>query len=228
MSLYLGGSAISSEGMPIVLDFNLHPEIRLIPPRGCKPRSKSISQICLHWTGGEGDVVQFRKVLHNRRVGAHFFIDRWGTIWQLADPLELQTYHAGRFVNPQSIGIEIACYGYRWPARKKWNWREVPKIARDRLIHQVKISNRDYYLADYYPVQTDAMISLVDELIAALPGIDRTVPLEPDGSLRTRRFSIREARSFSGVLGHLHVPMTGKIDPGPRPLDALRRHWKDS
>ena len=227
MGLYLGKDPVTGEGAPTVLDYHLHPDIEIKPPRGAKARTLAITQICLHWTGGEGDITQLSRTLRQRRVGAHFFIDRWGTIWQMADPMRVATYHAGRIVNARSIGIEVACYGYRWPARNRWNWRKVPKVARDRIIYETRISGRRYFLADYYGVQTEAMVSLVECLIRELPDIERTVPLEDDGSLRTRRFSLKEARSYSGVLGHMHVPLTGKIDPGTRPLQALRRRWKE-
>jgi hypothetical protein len=232
MALRLGGRALEAQGddgpaAPEVLDHVLHPELELRPGRGARQRREAVTQIVLHWTAGEPrDVETFRAVLHRRRVGCHFFVDRQGSVWQLCDPLEVEAFHAGGLVNRRSIGIEVAGYGFRWPARTRWNLLEVPRRGRDREIYETQISGRRYFLADYYSVQTQAVALLVETLVQELPDVDRAVPLEPDGSLRTRRFTRKEARAYSGVLGHLHVPGSTKLDPGTRPLEVLRLRFQ--
>lgn len=208
-----------------IMDFVAHPELELHDGDGARLRRHAITQIVIHTTGGEGDVEQFRETLRRRHVGAHFFVDRWGTVWQLADPLELVTFHAG-FVNPWSIGIEVACYLFRWPARARWSLAETPMRGRDREIYEGRVAGRRYFLADLHSVQTQAVCLLVDALLQELPDVAKTVPLDPDGTLRTRRFTKAEARSYSGILGHLHVPKSTKLDPGTRPLEVLRRRYQ--
>jgi hypothetical protein len=216
--------------VPAVRDYLRHPDMELRLGQGTKRRRKAITQIVIHWTGGEGDAAQFREVLRRRGVGAHFFIEgpagRLGQIYQTCDPLELSTFHAGRFINDQSIGIEVACYGFRWPARTMWSLFKVPRAGRDRRIYQARVGRAGrFHLADFYPEQTEQLVLLLEALLHELPDVERTVPLEADGSLRTRRFSWREARQYSGVHGHLYVPWSTKLDPGPAVLEHCRRRF---
>ena len=88
------------------------------------------------------------------------------------------------------------------------------------------MAGRRYYFAAFYPVQVQAVVLLVEALVQELPDVERALPLENDGSLRTRRFTRKEARSFSGVLGHLHVPGSTKLDPGTRVLELLRQRFE--
>jgi len=217
--LYLGGT-VAGDGLA-VRDFHSHPELQgLEPGKGAKQRTKSITQVVLHWTGGEGNVHRFMRTCLRRGVGAHFFIDRAGVIHQLADPLELATYHAGSLANARSIGIEMACYGFRSPARTRWNLRAAPKVARDRDVYRALVGPRWVYLADFYPQQYRAMGLLCQALAEELPGIAPMVPLDSQG-VCTHRLSKTEARAFSGFMGHLHVPGSTKIDPGPRVFENL-------
>lgn len=185
--------------------------LEFVPGYGARPRRSKIDLVVWHYTGGEGNAVQLHRVLTNRGLGIEFFIDREGVIWQFCDPAVVDTFDAGS-ANRRSVGIEIACYGFRnHPSR-------IPRIGKDRKVYDAVVHGRKIRMADFYPCQVTAAIKLADALSSALD-VPRTVPLDETGLLDDV-LSVGRLEAFSGHLGHYHLTKR-KLDPGPKLMVEL-------
>lgn len=157
---------------------------------------RRIDTIVLHWTGGEGDVKQVQRTLRERGCSVHYFVDREGICWQFV-PDDLVAKHASG-VNDHSIGIEIANYGMRD------NPDQVPARGRNRVVRPMRWNGSEYRVADFYPVQVEAVIRKVIELIDRHPTVPRTVCVAES----------KQKPIPAGVIGHCHCSTSGKLDPG--------------
>jgi N-acetyl-anhydromuramyl-L-alanine amidase AmpD len=177
-------------------------------------------------------------VLHRRRgLSVHFLLDLDGTIYQTLDVRDT-AWHAA-VANPRSIGVEIAQWGARVPARAheldEWYASRaggtrvtIPErfgdggvrtrdfegwTARPDLLRGA-IHGADLVQFDFTVEQYDSLIRLLAALCAELPGILTDAPRDPSGRVRDGALTADELAAFSGILGHYHVT-TAKTDPGP-------------
>lgn len=173
-------------------------------------------------------------------LSAHFLLDVDGTVYQTMD-LRDQAWH-GRFVNPRSIGIELAQIGV-YPADesaddpyKKRRWYvpdgdrlrlQIPEEFGDPGIRgpgpffasrnepvEGAIHGRRWKQVDFTPQQYESLAKLTAALRRVFPRIALTAPRTPDGHVRTDQLSRPEIDEFEGILGHYHIT-TERNDPGP-------------
>jgi hypothetical protein len=182
------------------------------PGAGARRRESKIDLVVWHYTAGEGDVKQLYAVLRGRKLGVEFFIDRVGVIWQFCDPIEVDTFDAGT-ANRRSVGVEMACYGYRPSAEL------VPVKGKDRRTYVDHVQSEEKRFAHFYPDQIAAAVSLAFALSDAL-SIPLKVPTDGVGDLYKSSLRSHERDEFSGHVGHYHVN-SRKLDPGTSILNVL-------
>lgn len=176
---------------------------------GCSRRSKPVTCVVLHWTGGEGGHEQIHRTLSTRRLSIHFTVAQDGSVMQHADPTGTVCSHAGGTMNGVSVGIEIANAGFP-PAHEKWPRQKLP----------ARIHGRSVMTLGFYNAQTAAVLALTRHLCAMF-GLPFAVPRTPDGAV-VGDVMPRDARlAWRGVLGHLHISAE-KADPGIALLEAVR------
>ncbi len=167
--------------------------------------------LVVHFTAGENPAKTVYNTLVSRGLSVHFHIGSDGTITQYAD-LDRRCAHASA-VNAYSIGVEMTNKGLA---------PEDPHHPRSSYVDYARGAKHTFL--DFLPAQYDALAALADHVTEQCPTIARKLPIV-DGKAVSRT-SISDYSLFSGVVGHCHVPsMSGKVDPGPRILDALARHW---
>lgn len=217
MSLIIDGHELADTD-DWVLDFRHYLEFK--PWRGARPRDAVIDLFTIHWTGGEGTADQVHQTLLRRLLGIELIIDRHGEIYQCCDPLKVSALSVGRGrrFNPRQLGVEIVNYGFTWP-----RWRRPPSLGRDRPTIRTKIKGMTLQIAEFYPVQLEAVLWLVDAITAAIPTIPRRVPRERSGELIHRTLTRPEALKFKGIVGHYHLSRI-KIDPGPALMEIVAKH----
>ena len=205
-----GGIILGGRELPCSVPVSQGPRIEL--DHGARLRVRPIDMIVVHWTGGEGDVYQVHRTLQRRRLGVEFVIDPAGRAWQLCDPLELDAMDCGRRYDPRSIGIEVACYGWRRLAS------QVPRAGRDRRTYVGRIRWSRRTMAAFRAPQYRALTGLCDALTEHVPSIPRRVCAE------SRTLSRREAATVAGVVGHYQLSRR-KLDPGLEPLQVISDWW---
>jgi hypothetical protein len=270
MSLILGGRAITSipdadkvisvrdpENGQLVLRPGVHKNLRR---RTHAPRA-----ITIHWVGSENFPVRSADptgkakwsvldTLLERKLGYDFVIDsalhpgRRG-IYQLADPINTRTPHAG-IANDQSLAIAFISRGFAAKDdvrgsdlldRTELDWNE----PRDVFTARVG-SAPTTHLVSLHPDALHDLVWLAETLcgLLSIPRVIpwqstapeyveelrateqiRAVPVEHNGSLWLPLYDRDtapwgRARNFEGVLGHFHVH-PDKWDPGPQPFEAL-------
>lgn len=172
---------------------------------GCEKRSRKITHIVLHWTGGEGNGDRVYRVLQRRNLGVEFFVNSNGEIYQYADPGIVACRAVGGGFWRRSISIEIQNYGFRK------NPEQIPLIGQARTKYIDKIHGRSIKIAHFLPVQIMAVADLVVELCKQFDVLP-SCPADDDGVLIRRRLKNAE-RDAVGVLGHFHLT-NRKVDPG--------------
>lgn len=182
------------------------------PGFGARRRESEIDLIVWHYTAGEGDAQQLFRTMRNRKLGVEFFIDRAGAVWQFCEPMEVDTFDAGT-ANRRSVGVEMACYGYR-PKPEL-----VPSRGTDRRTYVDSVHGEPKTFAHFYPQQVAAAVSLAFALGDAL-SIPLRVPTDGVGDLLKQAMRQDELDSFHGHLGHYHLT-TRKIDPGTALLNVF-------
>lgn len=196
--------------------------------RSASKRKLPVRCIVLHHTGGlrppEGVYWTLRARIGDTPktqdgLSVHFVVGVDGKTFQFA-ATDLVCLHASA-ANPYSVGIEFVSAGI---AGTPMHASELEHgVVRQRYVDH--IHKRDIALLDFRPLQYGAMFQLVEHLCDEL-GIPRRVPVDADGQLLRRRMSARELAKFAGVMGHYHCHGPApKVDPGTRPLDALRQRW---
>lgn len=181
------------------------------------------------------------ELLHDEVVlSAHFLLDVDGTIYQTMD-LRDQAWHA-RFVNPRSIGVEMAQIGVypvdesgddphkkrRWYIRDKGRLRlQIPVEFGDPRIRtpgsffssrsepvEGMIHGVRWKQVDFTPQQYASLARLTAALRRVFPRIALAAPRTPDGYIRNDHLTRPELDAFKGILGHYHIT-TERNDPGP-------------
>lgn len=217
--LVVGGAAVL--GTERVLGW-AETGLRFAPPYpGCAPRRKKVILGVGHWTGGEAgtktsldDGKRVYVVLRGRvneqgdpmPLSVHFTIGFDGTIWQYADPAEVECFHASA-VNDESWGCEIVSNGFP-PNAEGRDRPEVTHIVHKRKVRQLA----------YTDAQLAAYVWLCDTVNGAL-GIPRAVPAKNDKPLSDRIANARLLR-WSGQIEHLHCS-SQKLDGGTQLTRAL-------
>lgn len=169
-------------------------------------KKTEIDLFVLHWTGGEGTAKGCFNVLNSRELGVEFYIGRAGEIYQFADPILVDTFDAGS-VNPRSVGVEIANYGFRT------NPSEIPQPGKDRKVYEGTIRGRKLKIASFYDTQLESAYELVKSVCAAIPTIPFVVPGDKDKNLFSGTLTKQQLKNWKGVLGHWHIS-DNKCDPG--------------
>lgn len=206
MALIVGGKEVPCKTK--VIDWREH-KMEIKPGKGARKRDTkktTIDVFVLHWTAGEGSAKGCFDVLTTRELGVEFYIGRDGVIYQFADPVLVDTFDAGS-MNPRSIGVEIANYGFRGDPK------EVPAAGKDRRIYEGTIRGRKIKMAAYYEPQLEAAYNLVEAICNAVPTIPFVIPGEGDQKLYTGTMNPAQERKWKGVLGHFHIS-DQKTDPG--------------
>ncbi len=184
---------------------------------------KGINRIILHWTGGEGGVEQFLKTLENRQVGAHFFIDDQGKIYQLQDVM-IRTSHA-LGDTWDTIGIEIQNRGILQRGDQiksgRIKYKDLMPGAGPGAAWDTQVTLE---MLTFTPAQIESAKLLCRHLCARF-GVPYQVPTDfATGELRKTRFSSAdELDGYNGICGHYHVDIDRreKLDPGTDLLNAI-------
>jgi N-acetyl-anhydromuramyl-L-alanine amidase AmpD len=173
-------------------------------------------------------------------LSAHFLLDVDGTVYQTMD-LRDEAWH-GRFVNPRSIGIEMANIGVfaadesaedphkkrRWYVLDSGRLRmQIPTEFGDPRIRTAGpffasrsepvdgvIHGTRWRQVDFTPQQYASLAKLTAALRRVFPQIALDAPRTSDGHVRTDQLARTEIDSFKGILGHYHIT-TERNDPGP-------------
>jgi hypothetical protein len=204
---------------------------------GADPQKGTIVGITGHWTAGEAGlntfdddgpfVVRGTKARKSKKdpnkpmkVSFHFLIGACGPtdarakVWQVADIVSTRCTHVGsKTMNDKTLGVEIVN-----AAEPK---ALVGKRPRNKVIAEQL--GKKIETLDFYPGQYQAWLDLCDLLSSDLVrnftngkvSIPRSVPADPNGQLKTSRFTVKQLRSWTGgIVEHMHDPNTQKRDAG--------------
>lgn len=197
--------------------------------------SRSISQIMIHHTGGDGDGAgNVFNTLHNQRgLSVHFVIDDDGTIWQFLDCAE-KAWHAGGH-NNISVGIE--CNLYPLAEERPDYYSEARRERFGNLPHEIvedEIHGRKMRVFQMPEPQREALAKLCAGIWVALGAIagdeenkDRDgalgiEPLFPRIRRTIPRTEIARPKKHIGMIGHLQATKR-KIDPAGFPWEDFER-----
>lgn len=183
----------------------------------------------LHWTGGEGPLSTFLAVLRKRRLSCPFWLDRDGTIVQLAD-LSTRCAHIGTPGNDRFIGVEVRCRGYATREDLELAKRNDPTLFdRDELDWN---EPRDTYsdviggdvvrMAAFDPAQIESLLWLA-ETLAALYRFPRLIPWRTVPAITEqleREMPVDPARFAVRAGGRIHLPSFARGGV------SLARSWK--
>lgn len=190
--------------------------------RGTRKRAAETNLLVGHWTAGHphtGEsagprVVRAMKARKRAdgsmmEVGITFVISWDGLCWQTA-PLDTAMVHAGRAINPRSIGVECC-----WPGTAKWARRlgYEPETAR------VLIGGRRVEVM----LPSAALLTTWVRLAETLAGLDGLggVRIPRRAIPDTRRLTARQQRQWTGAQEHAHVSSSRKIDAAGLLVGAL-------
>lgn len=176
------------------------------------------TQIGLHATGGIRGHKGVCETMRARNLGIHFVLEQDGSFVQVLN-LGLRGAHL-KGVNDICLGIEIVSPLFDGPLAAK---ERTKGIVRPEYKHTMK--GRTTNFVGLTKEQMEAALHFVPKLCDDL-GIPRRVPTNKDGSLKRDSFAtLKEAREYSGVMGHLHFH-NFKQDPGYDVLEALWQKFK--
>jgi len=208
----MGGELIACDA-PVVL-WDMPGGLPVTLWKGSRKRRHDIDMMVLHWTGGEGSAERVSRVLAKRSLGVEFIIDRDGVIFQCCDPLEVDTFDAGKY-NPRSVGVEIVNFGFRRTPDETRRMAE--RFGRDTYTTPFRGRKRRTF-ATFHKSQLESADQLCRAVCEALPNLPRKLPRTESGAILRDTFEPKEARAYSGIVGHFHISRR-KSDPG---LDLLQ------
>lgn len=179
------------------------------------------SIIVLHSTGAPNGHERVLETLNKRKLAVHLVIEQDGSCHQLLD-FSRQGAHCSK-INDISIGIEFV--------NPLWRGKLIDKersngIMRSEYVDMVNGRGVDFcgHTAAQLGWVTGELPKLCDKL-----GIQKRIP-----GTYNRFKTLKEAREFAGVMGHLHWPsmvknkkgelVPNKWDPG---TDILRAFQKE-
>src|SRR3989344_235518 len=157
--------------------------------------------VILHWDVDRSSHGCYQTLLA-RKLSIHFMVDNDGTIYQAGNPSTMTAFHAGS-LNDTSIGIEINSPGTLLSLDDK---------ARPRPRGILGVRNSKQEALYFYPEQVSSVLNLVTTLCAfyaipkVLPGVNNIVSNDVDNRIL--------GNQYSGICGHYHCSLKGKIDPG--------------
>lgn len=168
-----------------------------------KARKTPIDLAVVHWTGGENPPPVVYNTLRSRGLGIEFVIDVDGVVWQMADPLLVNTADAGAF-NERSLGFEIVSAGVLKDG----------KVSRGRVVRKETVHESKLNCLDFLPAQVTALGKALKALHATkLFLFELTAPVDEKMEPHPTELPGRYIRLYRGVVGHLHLAST-KTDPG--------------
>jgi N-acetylmuramoyl-L-alanine amidase len=162
-----------------------------------------VRQFVVHHDGCQDSRTCFH-VLHNERgLSVHFLIDNDGTIYQTLDLVDCAFQAAG--VNEISVGVELANRGDALRFPNDYHGK------RDKVT--CRINGHQFLAYAYTQAQMASMISIGKTLARLFPNLPQSYP-QNGGDPEPLWASLRDAREYTGYLGHYHVTEQ-KWDPGP-------------
>lgn len=190
-----------------------------------KERVEDIDLGVYHWTGSENKVETLINTLRNRELGVEFVIDHVGMLYQLCDPLLVDTADAG-IANSRSFGVEIVNAGIR-----RWNtrWRE-PRYRKVKMgrrsRYDTTIHKETVRCWDFYPEQKMTAFALNETMVEAIPTYPRDVCLAAGVVSIDLRYIGRQGKHvIRGAVGHYQVSRR-KIDPGTQLMLEMHAYMK--
>jgi len=144
-------------------------------------------------------------------------------IWQCLDLGTTGNVHVGSgAVNARSIGVEIVSAGVpgRLNVRNRESMKRTLNGSSKTVVKfypgQIKAWNRLANLLTLTPenAMTREELEIAFKLDETGIRIPRQVPLAPNGVLLSKRMTRKQMENFSGVIEHLHMFDTKKIDAG--------------
>ncbi len=162
------------------------------------------------------------RVLCARGLSTHFLVDWDGTVYQALDPVS-RAFHARGF-NDVSIGIDLnnrlAPLPLQGPLPSYASLCTPPFppgfAAQRRPVGTARIHGHLFRAHGYTEAQLDALRSLLDALVAALPSLAPEgrlrIPLDPVGAVLEGL--LPEPDTFTGLVAHWHLS-EDRWDPGP-------------
>lgn len=178
------------------------------------PRRRKTNKIILHHTKAENPAEDVFDTLTKARQSVHFFIDNTGLIYQFCDA-DSVCQHAAQSESPGpptsgnnfTIGIEVQNLASKTPN------------PLNRPIYTETINGKTLTTSGFLPAQTNAVIELC-RILCREYAIPLTVP-NVDGEVISRILTIPEWEAFSGIVGHFHLAVERRRDPGLQILEDI-------
>jgi hypothetical protein len=183
----------------------------------CRKRKDPHPTGCVvHHTAGEGDALLVYKILRNRALSVHFFINRAGIVTQFADIADV-CLHAGN-ANEWSWGIEITNPGIS--RGSKTADAKLIKDGKRREIYTDNIHGKPIHFLSFFPEQREATVKLIRSVHTAL-GLKMNIPHSEKGAVI--RSLVKVDTSKYQIYAH-YMLTKSKIDPSPELMDYLFTH----
>lgn len=156
-------------------------------------------------------------------------------VWQCLDLGTTGNVHVGSgAVNSRSIGVEIVSAGVpgkldirRRPQKKK-TLNGSTKTICEFYPGQIKAWNRLAHMLTLTPENAGSRDEIeiafkLDEVGIRIP---RQVPLATNGALLSKRMTRKQMEGWTGVIEHIHMFDTKKIDAGLQCIEACKNDLK--
>ena len=173
-----------------------------------RKRTVPVTLGVVHWTASEVSAAAIFNVLKTRELGVEYVINAFGDLYQFCDQAHVDTADAGA-ANKISWGVEIVSagvYSSKWAEPNGRTPKLGPRDAYNASIHGQTVRCLDFYKDQF------ATLCALNKLIAdVVPTYGRAV---------CTASTVIDWKTFNGAVGHFHIT-TGKLDPGPRPMQKL-------
>jgi hypothetical protein len=194
--------------------------------RNCARRTHEVTEVIVHETVTQSAAATVA-VLQQRGLGIHIIVGYDGTVYQHADLLDDETWHASEH-NPMSVGVEVVN-----PFEKKYLPHLNPPWENE--IHVPWVGNNPYVVPT--PVQSEAVCTLLNWLTTESGlSIPRVWVGMEGASLHMNRLPMSELgpglyahRYFadhqdgSWLLLYAWLRLEARLDPAAAYTEAMRR-----